>query len=379
MKKPFTFCLSFCLFTLFLGNSSAAQSGCTDPTACNFNPNAVVDNGSCIAPIYLIPTTLEIVSDDQPATRGGGGELLPALLLCYNDYFDLTSPYAFADQACVQAVIDEDPFCASTSWDGLCQSAYDECCPSPQWYIPNPLTNYEFGASDDVVIPLEQPGGGSLSENLPAVFGCTQPAGYVPVSGFCIDLLIFNDPFCVFINFDNLCYSEYFACELGCSNPVIAIPDPCAPPDIIVLEDDNTRGGGIGTQALIVCPEDVPSNYMVAESQLCAQATIFNDPFCQETAWDSICTSVYTECATGCTYPYGCNYDPVKVFDDGSCGYPGCIDSEALNYDPQASCDNGLCVFDLPESCPGDLNDDNIIGAADLLIFLTVFGTSCTL
>jgi hypothetical protein len=59
-------------------------------------------------------------------------------------------------------------------------------------------------------------------------------------------------------------------------------------------------------------------------------------------------------------------------------GIEGCTYETAINYNPSAALDDGTCIFDcVTTNCPADLNDDNIIGVADLLIFLNVFGSNC--
>ncbi|MCH2199583.1 MAG: S8 family serine peptidase [Flavobacteriales bacterium] len=50
-------------------------------------------------------------------------------------------------------------------------------------------------------------------------------------------------------------------------------------------------------------------------------------------------------CVGGCTDPNACNYDATAGFDDGSCEAAGCTDSFAINFNPTASCDNGTCLF----------------------------------
>lgn len=89
--------------------------------------------------------------------------------------------------------------------------------------------------------------------------------------------------------------------------------------------------------------------------------------------------------------------DPGSIF--------GCIDSEACNYDPAATCDNNTCDYVLCLMCPGDFNNDgerdimdllillgefgcansciadmtgdDMVTAADMLLFLPIFGTPC--
>lgn len=51
----------------------------------------------------------------------------------------------------------------------------------------------------------------------------------------------------------------------------------------------------------------------------------------------------------------------------------GCMYENAANYNPLATREDGSCIY----TCQADLNNDYLINTADLLIMLTVFGTSC--
>ena len=80
----------------------------------------------------------------------------------------------------------------------------------------------------------------------------------------------------------------------------------------------------------------------------------------------------------GCTYDHAENYMIIANVDDGSCVFAGCTDPNASNFDPTATIDDGSCD-DAP--CEdgnaisfGDLDSDGIVGAADLLALLGVFG-----
>jgi hypothetical protein len=72
------------------------------------------------------------------------------------------------------------------------------------------------------------------------------------------------------------------------------------------------------------------------------------NPFCCNTAWDSVCQAAYdalsNTCAFGCIDPAACNYNPNAILSDGSCTYPGCTNPSACNYNPAAGCDNGSCL-----------------------------------
>ncbi len=62
----------------------------------------------------------------------------------------------------------------------------------------------------------------------------------------------------------------------------------------------------------------------------------------------------------GCTDETACNYDANALCDDGSCVTSGCMDGAACNYDPQAGCDNGSCIYvlDCNGTCGGTYIED---------------------
>ena len=82
----------------------------------------------------------------------------------------------------------------------------------------------------------------------------------------------------------------------------------------------------------------------------------------------------------GCPIMFACNYDPSVVesdfsFCDFTCfceGAVGCMDESAINYDPEATYNgNFFCVYPQLDI---DFNDDGVIGAADLVVFLSYYG-----
>lgn len=95
-----------------------------------------------------------------------------------------------------------------------------------------------------------------------------------------------------------------------------------------------------------------------------------------------VCGGDNTSCS-GCTDPAFVEFDPYASIDDGSCGtlvVEGCLYDNATNYDPIANTDNGSCEFDETgggNDCPGDLDGDGAVATADLLNFLSFFGTTC--
>ena len=78
----------------------------------------------------------------------------------------------------------------------------------------------------------------------------------------------------------------------------------------------------------------------------------------------------------GCMDPNACNFDPDATVDDGSCDLTscyGCTDSAACNYSADATNDDGSCEY-ASCACPGDLDGDGQVAVTDVLLFLSDFG-----
>ena len=61
-----------------------------------------------------------------------------------------------------------------------------------------------------------------------------------------------------------------------------------------------------------------------------------------------------------------------------ACAVPGCMYPSASNYNPSATFDDLSCQFPCNgTNCPADLDENGIIGVSDLLLFISVFGTTC--
>ena len=102
--------------------------------------------------------------------------------------------------------------------------------------------------------------------------------------------------------------------------------------------------------------------------------------------YDDLATEENGSCTyLGCTDAEADNFDAIANTDDGTCEYSctglaGCTYPTAINFNPQAVCDDGNCTFfDAPpnDTCPFDADGNGIIGAADLIILLSLFETSC--
>ena len=80
-----------------------------------------------------------------------------------------------------------------------------------------------------------------------------------------------------------------------------------------------------------------------------------------------------------------CNFNEMASIDDGTCYYScmTCMDDYKFNINSAVTISSGLCSFCNeeeglePGACVGDLNSDGIRGTADLLMFLSCFGSQC--
>ncbi len=218
----------------------------------------------------------------------------PAIILCDTEPAPANYTAAFS-QSCAQSVIDSDPFCLDAFWDGVCQNAYNVCCPGTTIYLPNILA---IG---------------------PAIIQCSNepaPANYTAAaSQSCAQSVIDSDPFCLNSFWDGVCQNAYDLCAtplptctdgiqngnetgIDCGGPD-CVPCECTTGTIIYLPNSI----GIQGPALILCDtEPAPANYTAAASQSCAQSVIDGDPYCLDAFWDEVCQNAYDLCVN----PVGC-------------------------------------------------------------------------
>lgn len=91
------------------------------------------------------------------------------------------------------------------------------------------------------------------------------------------------------------------------------------------------------------------------------------------------CLGQMPEFCPGCTDPDDPGFSPFAG-DDALCGLGhavGCTVEGAANYDPGAFFDDGSCILDTEDDCQPDLNEDGLIGVADVLELLSYFGLFC--
>jgi hypothetical protein len=310
-------------------DGSCFPFGCTYPAACNFDPLAVVDDGSCEYPAFGLDCAGNCLVD----TDGDGiCEVADPCIGTEDECGVCNGPGAIYDCGCFEQP-DNACDCDGNALDalgvcgGTCASDADEdgICDTDE--IPGctqiEACNFSPEATDD-----------DGSCDLSSCFGCT-------------DTLACNyDP------------------SATVSDSTCAVPGPCEICEngqpITVSDAD---GDGI-------CDEnEVPGCTWIDAINFDPEATD-NDGSCN---------------VLGCTDSTAQNFNDQANLEDGSCAYPctgiaGCTYPDAVNFEDAASCDDGSCTFDCSTSsgsCVLDYDGNGLIGANDLVYFLSWFELPC--
>jgi hypothetical protein len=315
-----------------LGTDVGPIPGCTATDACNYNPDANVEDASCVFP-------------GEPCDDGLSGtaeDALNADCVCQGQLTGCTEPAA--NNYNPDAIID----------DGSCDFDVPGCT-DPEALNYNPLANVDNGTCtygvagctaadacnynaeaniDDAscIFPGEPCDDGLSSTAQDALnadcdcagqlLGCTEPAAnnYNPAA-------VIDDGSC---EFD----------ILGCTDPLALNYNPQAN-----VNDGSCNYGVLGCTATEACNFD-------AEANIDDASCVFPGEPCDDANSGTVQDALSADCVcegliTGCTNPEAINYYPAAVIDDGSCIFPvlGCTNSVACNWNVDANVDDGSCIF----------------------------------
>ena len=276
--------------------------GCMSPIACNYNPDATIDDGTCDLESCVGCTDETACNYDETATLSNNE-------LC---------EYSEAGLNC-------DGTCVDSNANGTCDSEEIAGCTDPDGCNYNENATLDDGSCEGPVLEYQDCDGNCLNDadgdgvcDEEEIEGCT-------TEGACnYDIYATDD--------DGTC--EYDTCA-GCTEEGACNYDEDATINDNSCEYDSCAG----------CTDAEACNYD-------ATATI-DDDSCE-----------YDTCA-GCTEEGACNYDAAATIDDGSCEYDscaGCTDETACNYDETATIsDADACDFP-GDACDDD--DDTTINDA---------------
>ncbi len=325
--------------------------GCTYPAACNFNADATDEDGSCTFAAPGLDCGGQCLVDlDEDGVCDGQDPCIGTVDACGT----CNGPGAILECGC-SALPDGQCDCdgnaldalgvcggectADLDGDGICDDAEIQGCTDSGACNYNPAATEEDGS-------------------------CTYPFDGLDCAGQCLEDLDGDGtrdadeiPGCTDpsgCNFDPLATDDDGSCLLT---------DACSTCDGGELVDFDADGDG-------VCDGDEVDGCTDPE------APNFNPDATED---DGTCK------VFGCTDLNAENYDPTATDEDGSCqhlctGIAGCAYPDAENFNPEANCDNGTCTFDCGDvgSCIFDQDDNGYIGSYDLIFFLTFIGLPCT-
>jgi uncharacterized protein (TIGR02145 family) len=256
-------------------------SGCMDDTACNYNPDANSDNGSCL---YLDCTG-----------ECGGGALIDECGICcsgstgvecsyWNDEYDFGGGFN----------------CSGTCYDGC---YYDDC---------GDCYCYWFEFDENYAMDCDGVCEGTALEN---ECGCVE--GFTGLNAdWCYGC---TNEFA--INYDDFAFIDNGSCEYS------------------TLGDVNFDGE-VSIFDLVIIVEWILTDDIYVQS-----ADLNTDGFMNIIDVVIIVEWILYPYLVGCTDPEAENFDPEAFYDNGSCIIFGCTDPMAYNFDPIAAGDDGSCAY----------------------------------
>ena len=341
--------------SLTFPQAEVTGTGCTDPAASNYDPTALLDDGTCE---YPVPSynglSYEMVAENQPEEG----------MRTFRVYANFTNPN---DQLTAVFAQDGNPMNIETTGE-FYQNAIGGAFASDI----NPFADQ---VDPDVAYDSWFTIGGENSNlNLSTVGTDAAAANFEAGGAFEVDN------------------------ALGASWFVLPDMEPLAFPDENgqVLIAQLTTAGQVSLQVNLQYRAQNGENPQVLNETLvfpeialgCTDSTACNydaeaeanDGSCEypaefydcdgncvnDTDGDGVCDELEV---AGCTDSGADNYNPSATDDDGSCEFGGCTFPTACNYDPNANTDDGSCVF--PETfydCDGNcLQDDDGDGICNQL------------
>lgn len=265
--------------------------GCTSAQACNFDPTALFDDGSCTFPGCCDPNACNFSLD-----AGCPSECF------YPDACGVCGASEAGVQGFTQSLID-----GNLTFSLLPNQGFIQVFPD---YLYVEGSNLEDGG----VLAKSAAGGGAPGEG---------PLTYVEIE-------IEQDGL---YNFDWSYYTEdgpsfdiaFYAVDNGVDAPVFSALTSA-------VDGDQVQNG---SAALLLFAGETLWLGIDATDNCCGAGylTVYNF------------LSPSEECLAGCTNSNSCNFDVSAEFDDGSCIPSACDDIFAVNYDPQGNCGGGMCYY----------------------------------
>lgn len=284
--------------------------GCTDATACNYDADATLDDGSCVFDCNGC-TDPSACNYDDTATQDDGSCLVnDDCGVCGGN--NSTCDGCTNPEACNYddtAVVD----------DGSCILGGEDLT----------LTLLTDEYPDETTWTVTDANGNVIAEGGPYE---AQNTEYV--EQLCLD------PGCYTVTISDE-FGDGMCCAFGQGGYTISS-------GANVLGSGGDFNGSVSTEVCLNvefgCTDTAACNYDDAATEDDGSC-LFNDTC-------GVCGGDDTTCG-GCTDATACNFEETALIDDGSCDFScyGCTNPEACNYDPSATLDDGFC--ELPDPVAG--------------------------
>ena len=319
-------------------------AGCTDETACNYNPDASEDDGSCAT----LSMNVNVSNNYYSAETGFNvynadtGEIVGSLAAgSYTNSSTIDEEVCVLDNACYFIEVTDtfgDGIGATGTWTVSWEGMSIASGGGSGWSIQTSDT-WCFGPGcQDMTASNYNPTATSDSGDC-AFFGCTD-ATACNYDAFATE----DDGSCAFQSLIIDITPDNFATEISWNlvdtlGGVVASglsesAELCLPEDCFTFTMFDSFGDGI-------CCAYGQGSYSVSDQNgtVIAEGGEYGS---------SESTSFCLPAVPGCTDDMACNYTPGSNIDDGSCDYSciGCMDTAAANYDPTATQENeGSCIY----------------------------------
>ena len=374
---------------------SCLTFGCNVSAACNYDPAAQYNDGTCDYGSCAGCMNPSACDFDPEATIPGGCYDFASCAGCTVEAADNYSPYATLDNGlCIYKGCTIPGACnfnaTANSDDGTCDFAscmgcldYNACnydgSASIAGYCDYPAANFDCegncltddcsafiveGCTDACACnfdPFANTADGSCEFG--SCGGCIYPQAenYNPVAsrddGSCIFEGCTDSDYATYAPQSNVLNADW------CSNmPVSADFNK----DGMVQVDDLT-------QFLQAFTLTSPSWGGVAWiGSACEVEALSQDEMLASVVANQIATNTWQPAcgAPGCKYHGALNFNASATMDNGVCLFAGCTDENAFNYDRLANVDDNTCRYDV---CP-DFNGDGEVKINDLMDFLLLWG-----